>query len=164
MRPLPQFEALSMDVAFEMRGIYGERGFPEGSHVFDSFGEQKFHDAFDFSGPNAPRVTAESLRDPLREAAKMTASRRAAESAVKDALAALGGKAEDATRAKNYVLARYPGIIDELYAAQSRKDVDKVLAQYAVRINDIVKTFVECKKVRDNLEMTRFSRGSTALS
>ena len=149
---LPQFEALCMDVVFETRGIYGDRGFPEGSHVFDSFGEQKFRDAFDFSGPNAPRVTAESLRDPLREAARMTACRRAAESAVKDALVAVGGEAADSTRAKNYVLARYPEIIDDLYAAQSRKDVDRVLAQYAGRINDILKTFVECKGIRSNLE------------
>ena len=152
MRLLPQFEALSADVMFETRGIYGERGFPNGSHVFDSFGEQKFHDAVDFSGPNAQRVSAESLRNPLREAARMTVSRRAAESAVKDALAALGGKPEDAATAKNYVLARCPTIIDDLYAVQSRKDVDNVLAQYAVRINDIVKTFVECQEVRNNLE------------
>lgn len=151
-RPLPQFEALSAEVGFEMLDIYGDRGLPKGFRVIDSSGERKFRDAFDFSGPNAPRVTVESLRNPLREAARMTASRRTAESAVKNALVALGGDPVDATGVKNYVLARCPKMIDDLAAAQSRRDVDKVLAQYADRINDTVKAFVECKAVRGSLE------------
>jgi len=140
------FRKLVIDAASEVRGRYGDVGYPDGANP----SYLKYKDELSYmigtTNPNAPRITTEALRENYIRSALMAGAVRVFNKGVEARLKTAGITVKNPLIAANGVRGREDAVMQRILAAGSLKAADAVLDDYIDLIVACGKRAAACER------------------
>ena len=145
------FQKLIIDAASEVRGRYGDVGYPDKADASYLRDNNALSDMIGAGNPNAPRITTETLRDNYINGALKVGAMRVFYKGVKDRLIAAGITLNNPLIAANGIRNREGAIMQRILAADSLEAADAVLDDYMELIVACGKRAAACERCYKSL-------------
>ena len=136
-KALPGFGVLTAEISNIVRSRLGEKGLPDGSKLTWLVGTHDLGPILD-TGPDAVRITPDTLREPLLRAALLTGATRMVDGAAEEEFAAAGRADASGGWVVAGVCARHPELLERLAAAESPAAASGILEEYRGAIRETV--------------------------